>query len=96
MNESILDAIRRAGLTVAEFAALCGVSRIAVYNWNKGGAINTLRKPKVEKILAAMSSAVKTRDLPPKTPMGGGHGEDRHKEIKATIVKHLKKRWPAT
>lgn len=81
--------IKSAGLTVAEFALLCGVSRISVYKWDKGGEIHALRKPKVEKILGALTSAVKAKDFPPKNPTKVK--ADRAKEIMATIIRHLKK-----
>lgn len=89
MNESILDAVRKAGLTVAEFALLCGVSRVAVYKWEKGGVVNPLRKPKVDKILDAIAGAVKAKDFPPSNSVR--IKEDRAKEIMATVIRHLKK-----
>lgn len=89
MNEGILAAIKKAGLTVAEFALLCGVSRISVYKWDSGGPIHPLRKPKVDKICGAIADAVRAKDFPPKNPNRAK--DDRAKEIMATIIRHLKK-----
>lgn len=89
MNEGILAEIKKAGLTVAEFALLCGVSRVAVYKWDTGGFMHKLRKPKVDKICGAIAAAVKAKDFPPKNP--GKAKADRAKEIMATVIKHLKK-----
>lgn len=89
MNEGILAAIKKAGLTVAEFALLCGVSRVAVYKWDSGGTIHPLRQPKVAKIFGAIASAVKAKDFPPKNPSRAK--DERAKEVMATVIKHLKK-----
>lgn len=86
---TFLAKIKTAGLTVAEFASLCGVSRVAVYKWDKGGVVNPLRKPKVDKILGAIDSAVKAKDFPPSNSVR--IKEDRAKEIMATVIRHLKK-----
>lgn len=85
--------IKQSGLTVDEMAGICGVTRMAVYTWKKGGKINPLRKPKIDKLFGAIEAAIRAGDLPPKV---GKKQKDlsaitaRKDEIKAVLVKHLR------
>ena len=94
MDISILNVLKLAGLTVSEFAELCGVSRVAVYKWAEGSAIHPLRKQKVEKLLAAIASATQDKDFPPKlvlTRKNEAVSMARRDEIRKTVLDHVKK-----
>jgi hypothetical protein len=80
------------GLYVAEFGTLCGVSRQTVHNWMTGFEIAPLRKPKVDKLVAAIARAVEHGDLP------AGELSSRKRTTKAVraelikniVIKHLR------
>ena len=40
MQERVREAIRESGLSIAEIAAACGISKQAVYKWIRGKSIN--------------------------------------------------------
>jgi len=83
--------IKKAGIHVDEFAAFCGVSRIAVYGWFKGGTINPLRKPRIDKLMLALQSAIDAGDLPIERPKVRRIDKaDVTKKIRAIVIKHLK------
>lgn len=80
------------GLHVAEFGALCGVSRQTVHNWMLGFDIAELRKPKVDKLTAAIARAVECGDLPAGELSSRKRlTKDVRKDlIKNIVIKHLK------
>lgn len=83
--------VKRAGIHVDEFAAFCGVSRIAVYGWFKGGTINPLRKPRIDKLMSALQSAIDSGDLPIERPkIRKVDKADVTMRIRAIVIKHLK------
>ena len=83
--------VKNAGLHVDEFAAFCDVSRVAVYVWFNGGAINPLRKPRIDKLKAALQSAIDTGDLPIERPkIRRVEKKDVTARIRAIVIKHLK------
>lgn len=83
--------IDRAGLYVAEFGELCGVSRIAVYAWMKGKPINELRVARVDAIESAVKAATEAGDLPIERPKTRKVDKALATEkIKKIVIKHLK------
>ena len=83
--------VKSAGIHVDEFAAFCGVSRIAVYGWFKGGTINPLRKPRIDKLVLALQSAIASGDLPIERPkIRRVDKESVTKKIRSIVIKHLK------
>lgn len=83
--------VKQAGIHVDEFAGFCGVSRIAVYGWFKGGTINPLRKPRIDKLMQALQSAIDSGDLPIERPkIRRVDKESVTKKIRAIVIKHLK------
>jgi len=91
LKSEIKATIKAAGLTVEEFAVLCGVTRVTVYNWMKGAKIDPLRVPRIEKIIDSLESAVNAKDAPINRP----HTRKVDKEavlkiIKGVVIKHLK------
>lgn len=86
----IIQSLNKAGISVAEFAKLCGVTRISVYNWDNGKAIHPLRAPKITKLLSAVIASTDAGDFPPKTSVRKQFAAQRDREIKSVIVKYLK------
>ena len=84
MDFSIL---KRAGVSYQEFGDLCGVTKIAVFKWTKGGGVNKFLQPKVVKLLAAADQAIENNDLP--LPVGTPRC-DREKMIAQALVKQLR------
>ena len=83
--------VKSAGIHVDEFAAFCGVSRIAVYGWFSGGTINPLRKPRIDKLMQALQSAIDAGDLPIERPkIRRVDKADVTKKIRSIVIKHLK------
>lgn len=88
----IKELLDKSGLYVAEFGALCGVSRQTVHNWMLGFEIAPLRRPKVEKLYAAISRAVEHNEL----PVGSLSARKKHTKgvrselIKNIVIKHLR------
>lgn len=83
--------VKKAGIHVDEFASFCGVSRVAVYGWFKGGTINPLRKPRIDKLMVALQSAVTSGDLPIERPkIRRVDKESVTKKIRSIVIKHLK------
>lgn len=83
--------VNDAGLRAEEFASLCGVTRVTAHNWFKDGSINPLRRPRVEKVLAAIKAAYADMDLPIERPkQRGGDKEAMMIEIKAIVIKHAR------
>jgi len=82
-----LSILKQAGVSQNEFGRLCGVSKIAVFKWSKGGGVNRFLQPKVVKLLATITQAVETGalPLPPGTPRA-----DREKMIAAALVNQLR------
>jgi transcriptional regulator with XRE-family HTH domain len=57
--------IRRSGMTQAEFAALCGVSRVTANTWVRGKMRpHRYTKAKIVLLLDHLESAIKAGDLP--------------------------------
>lgn len=85
---TLKELLTESGLYVAEFGALCGVSRQTVHNWMLGFEIAELRKPKVDKLTAAIARAVGCGDL----PVGklASRKDARKDLIKNIVIKHLK------
>lgn len=75
-----------AGISAAEFAALCGVTKNMVYKWIKGAKPHVLREAKVNKILAAIAVAVDEGDLPLT-----GVDNTRPKRIQSVVLANIKK-----
>jgi len=83
--------VKKAGIHVDEFAAFCGVSRIAVYGWFNGGTINPLRKPRIDKLMTALQSAIDSGDLPIERPkIRRVDKADVTMKIRTIVIKHLK------
>ena len=83
--------VKRAGIHVDEFAAFCGVSRVAVHGWFNGGTINVLRKPRIDKLMQAIQSAIDSGDLPIERPnCRKVEKADVTAKIRVIIIKHLK------
>jgi hypothetical protein len=81
----MLNIIQNAGLSVAEFATIVGVSRIAVHNWTSKpprSKPHKLIRPRVDAALALLRKKVDSDDLPL------SEGLDR--EARATAVSKLK------
>ena len=89
---SLRNTIKSADIDVGEFAQLAGVSRVATHRWLKGSQINPLREPKIKKLEAAITSAVKAKDLPlDKINRRDPEAKDaRMVKIKTIVVKHLR------
>jgi predicted transcriptional regulator len=75
-----------AGISAAEFATLCGVTKNMVYKWIKGAKPHVLRESKVNKILVAISLAVDEGDLPL-----AGIDNTRPKRIQSVVIANIKK-----
>lgn len=83
--------VKATGIHVDEFASLCGVSRVAVYGWFNDGPINPLRKPRIDKLVRALQSAVNAGDLPIERPkIRRVEKADVTKRIRSIVIKHLK------
>ena len=83
--------VKKAGIHVDEFAEFCGVSRVAVYGWFRGGTINPLRKPRIDKLMSALQSATDSGDLPIERPkIRRVDKADVTKKIRSIVIKHLK------
>ena len=88
---SLKKLVKKAGIHVDEFAAFCGVSRVAVYGWFNGGTINPLRQPRIDKLMQALQSAIGAGDLPIERPkIRRVDKTDVTKKIRAIVIKHLK------
>ena len=88
---SLKKVVKRAGIHVDEFAAFCGVSRVAVHGWFNGGTINPLRKPRIDKLEAALQSAIDAGDLPIERPkIRRIDKADVTVKIRGIVIKHLK------
>lgn len=90
----LLNTIKKAGLTVQEFADLCGVSRVSIYKWDRGDGVHPLRVSRVDKLVLAIKSATATREFPPKSHSARSNkaaATARDKEIKGTVLRYLKK-----
>ena len=88
---SLKKVVKRAGIHVDEFAAFCGVSRIAVHGWFNGGTINPFRKPRIDKLEAALQSAIDHGDLPIERPKCRKvEKADVTVRIRTIVIKHLK------
>lgn len=89
----IIETLKKAKIAVDEFATLCGVSRAMVYNWEKGKNIHPLRKPKVEKLLAAIVGATESGSLPLPGTKPRKNRDDiqrRADELKAVVIEGLR------
>lgn len=88
---TLKNAIRAADIAVGEFAEMAGVSRVALHRWLKGGVINPLREPKINKLKNAINSAVAAKDLPlDKINRRDPEAKTaRMKKIKSIVIKHI-------
>lgn len=75
-----------AGITVAEFAKMCGVTRGMVYRWERGSNVHPLRVPRVKKLLAAIAAAIEAGELPL-----GKDKDARAQRVRDLVVANLKK-----
>jgi len=88
---NIKKTLKKADIQIKEFAVLCGVSRMSVHLWCDGRPINPLRLPRVEKLLAAIESAVAAKDFPISRPnIRGVDPKFVDEKIKSTVLKHLR------
>lgn len=78
------DILFDAGITQGEFAQIVGVSRVTVNMWSKGKTIpNRFRERKIQRVLAAVKSALGAKKL----PIDEKHG--RIPLLKRVIANHL-------
>lgn len=82
-----LTPLKAAGVSYAEFGALCKVSKVAVFKWSKGGGVDRRHAPKIASLVKAIADATAAGALPlQRIPR-----EERQKAIAQALVKQLRK-----
>lgn len=91
-KSSLQKTMKEAQLTAEELATLLGVSRSMIYKWIKGTPPHKLRVPRIEKVLVAISIALRDKLLPLKLESNTKKStkEARLLEIKGIVIKCLK------
>jgi transcriptional regulator with XRE-family HTH domain len=78
--------LKASGITQAEFARLCNVSRAAVHGWLNGAGVHEMRQSRVTRLLKIISQAIQDEKLPVK----GIAKEQRDDAIKKVLVSYLR------
>lgn len=90
---SVKETLEKSGIRASEYGLLAGVSKVAVYQWLRGGEVNALRKPRLDKLNAAISSAVDAGELPLEAvnTRSKSASEERFNTLRQIVIKHLRK-----
>lgn len=86
---SVLDytPVKKAGLSHEEFAGLCNVNRLTVFNWVHGKTTpSEANKEQAVSTLRALKAAVRTKDLPLDKAV---RGPKRMNTLKRIVRQHL-------
>lgn len=87
LNTSLIET---AGITQAELAWLCKVSRVTAGKWARGGGVHSLLEARVSKFTAAVTSAVAANDLP--LPHGEEHTvSPKYGNVRPALARALRK-----
>lgn len=86
----MLNIIKKAGLSVDEFAAIVGVSRVAVFNWKAGRSRpHGQLKPRVDAAERFLERLVALKKLPLRTDLSRDERKEKIKKLKELFKQNI-------